>query len=154
MYKNILVPHAGTDAGDEALKHAIMIAGNNNAKIIILHVVEDAPIPLSFEHSERRKIVEELTQIRNEMEEEMRKQLDAKAAELGKNKIMINTVVVHGHPDDEIVRICAIKKCDLIVMAKRKKLTGIRGVLKLGSVSRKVLERVSCPLLLIDGESI
>ena len=87
------------------------------------------------------------------MKREMRKQLDAKAAELGKSGIEIDTVVVHGYPDDEIVRISAAEKCDLIVMAKRRKLTGIMGVLKLGSISRKIIERVSCPILLIDGES-
>jgi nucleotide-binding universal stress UspA family protein len=153
MYRNILVPHAGSSAGDEALQHAVAMAKDNHAKITVLHVVENMPIPLSLEYSERKKITESLNQIRSEMKREMRKQLDAKAAELGKSGIEIDTVVVHGYPDDEIVRISAAEKCDLIVMAKRRKLTGIMGVLKLGSVSRKIIERVSCPILLIDGES-
>lgn len=153
MYRNIMVPHAGSGAEDEALKHAIMIAKDNNAKITILHVVENMPIPLSLAHSERKKITDNLTQIRNEMKKEMQKQLDAKMEELGKHGIEVDTVVVHGYPEDEIARIAVTEKCDLIVMAKRNKLTGIRGVLKLGSISRKILERVSCPLLLIDGES-
>ena len=153
MYRNILVPHAGSGAGDEALKHAMGIAKDNNAKITVLHVVENIPIPLSLAHYERKKVTDNLTQIRSEMKKEMGKQLDAKAAEFEKHGIEVNTVVVHGDPVDEIVRIAAAEKCDLIVMAKRKKLTGIMRMLKLGSVSRKVLERVSCPLLLIDGES-
>ncbi len=153
MYRNILVPHAGSSAGDEVLQHAVAMAKDNHAKITVLHVVENMPIPLSLEYSERKKITESLNQIRSEMKREMRKQLDAKAAELGKSGIEIDTVVVHGYPDDEIVRISAAEKCDLIVMAKRRKLTGIMGVLKLGSVSRKIIERVSCPILLIDGES-
>lgn len=153
MYRNILVPHAGSSAGDEALQHAVMMAKDNHAKITVLHVVENMPIPLSLEYSERKKITDSLNQIRSEMKREMRKQLDAKAAELGKSGIEIDTVVVHGYPDDEIVRISAAEKCDLIVMAKRRRLTGIMGVLKLGSISRKIIERVSCPILLIDGES-
>ena len=152
MYKNILVPHAGTGAGDQALKHAMVIAKGSNAKITILHVVEDIPIPLSLAYFERKKLADGFTQLRNEMKNEMYKQLDAKAADLVKQGVEVDTVVVYGSPDEEIARITATQKIDLIVMAKRRKMKGIMGVLKLGSVSRKILERVSCPLLLIDGE--
>ena len=43
MYNRILVPHAGTVAGDNALKHAIHIAKSSSAQIILLHVIEDFP---------------------------------------------------------------------------------------------------------------
>ena len=153
MYSNILVPYAGSGAGDKALKHAIAMAKDYDAKITILHVVEDIPVPLSFEYPERMKIVNELDQIKDELKGEMQKQLDAMVADLGKHKIKIDTVVVNGYPDEEIARIAADEKYDLIIMAKRRKLKGIMGVLRLGSTSRKILERVSSPLLLIDGES-
>ena len=153
MYSNILVPYAGSGAGDKALKHAIAMAKDYDAKITILHVVEDIPVPLSFEYPERMKIVNELDQIKDELKGEMQKQLDAMVTDLGKHKIKIDTVVVNGYPDEEIARIAADKKYDLIIMAKRRKLKGIMGVLRLGSTSRKILERVSSPLLLIDGES-
>ncbi|WP_218843336.1 universal stress protein [Nitrosopumilus ureiphilus] len=39
LYKKILVPHAETKDGDEALKHAIF-ASTDASKIIILHIVE------------------------------------------------------------------------------------------------------------------
>ena len=153
MYSNILVPYAGSGAGDKALKHAIAMAKDYDAKITILHVVEDIPVPLSFEYPERMKIVNELDQIKDELKGEMQKQLDAMVTDLGKHKIKIDTVVVNGYPDEEIARIAADEKYDLIIMAKRRKLKGIMGVLRLGSTSRKILERVSSPLLLIDGES-
>ena len=40
MYKKILVPHAGTPAGDKTLKHAVHIAKSDSSEILILHVVE------------------------------------------------------------------------------------------------------------------
>ena len=40
MYKKILLSHAGTEAGDEALKHAIHVATPSYSEILILHVVE------------------------------------------------------------------------------------------------------------------
>ena len=52
----------------------------------------------------------------------------------------------------EILKIVRNQKIDLIVMAKRRKLKGIKSLLKLGNVSRKILEHVSCPVLMIDIE--
>ena len=40
MYRKILVPHGGTEAGDNAIEHAINIAKCNSSEIVILHVVE------------------------------------------------------------------------------------------------------------------
>jgi nucleotide-binding universal stress UspA family protein len=37
-------------------------------------------------------------------------------------------------------------------MAKRKKLKGIKSLLSLGSVSRKIVENTSCPVLMVDTE--
>jgi len=37
-------------------------------------------------------------------------------------------------------------------MAKRRKLKGVKKLLGMGSVSRKIAEIVSCPVLLIDIE--
>ena len=34
MYKKILVPHAGTSAGDKALKHAVHIAKYDSSEIL------------------------------------------------------------------------------------------------------------------------
>jgi nucleotide-binding universal stress UspA family protein len=36
-------------------------------------------------------------------------------------------------------------------MAKRRKLSGIKKLLSLGSVSRKIVELRACPVLLIDA---
>jgi nucleotide-binding universal stress UspA family protein len=50
------------------------------------------------------------------------------------------------------LKIVKNQKIDLIVMAKRRKLKGIKGLLTLGSVSRKIIENTSCPVLMIDTE--
>ena len=71
-----------------------------------------------------------------------------------KSKIASEYRVVIGSPSDEILRIVKNTKIDLIVMAKRRKLKGIKKLLGLGSVSRYVSENVSCPVLLIDIEKI
>ena len=60
-----------------------------------------------------------------------------------------NSIVVKGRPEDEILKYSKNHHIDLIVMAKRRKLSGIGGMLKLGSVSRKILEISDIPVLIL-----
>ena len=48
MFKDILVPHAGTKAGDKVLQHVIEVAKKHDSKITIRHIVENIPIPPSL----------------------------------------------------------------------------------------------------------
>jgi nucleotide-binding universal stress UspA family protein len=155
MYKKILVPHAGSPAGDDALKHAIHIAKSSKAKILVLHVIEDDPysyIGFQLHPSEvesiRRKLREEHRKIKAIMQKEMLKRVQF----CKKNKVKAELKISTGFPESEILETVKNQKIDLIVMAKRKKLKGIKRLMVLGSVSRRILEHVSCPVLLIDIE--
>ncbi|WP_299291161.1 universal stress protein [Nitrosopumilus sp.] len=153
MYEKILVPHAGSPAGDKALEHAGQIASTNNSALTILHVVEHIPIPPSLSLSgEKKQFAQDLKKARGEMKTQMHILLESKAVKLRKKGIPTSIKVVHGYPDEEIIRIANEGKYDMVIMAKRKKLSGVKGILKLGSISRKVLEKIFCPVLLIDGE--
>lgn len=55
-----------------------------------------------------------------------------------------------GIAEDEITRFA--KDYQVVVMAKRRKLPGIKAILRLGSTSRKIIEKVSTPILLMDVE--
>ena len=154
MYKNILVPHAGTPAGDLALEHAIHIAKSSKAEITLLHVIEDFPhIPVFALHaSQVSKIKKDLAKVTKEMEEVMEKEMEKRIETCKKNGIKSNLKVITGLPAEEIMKIVKSQKTDLIVMAKRRKLKGIKGLLSLGSVSRKIVENTSCPVLMMDIE--
>ena len=154
MYKNILVPHAGTAGGDEALKHAIHIAKSNSSKIIILHVVEDMPhVPLiSMDSSQMISIRRQLREVTRSLIDQMKDEMSKKSKLCEKEGISSQVKIASGDALDEIVKIEQSQKIDLIVMAKRRKLKGIKSLLKLGSVSRKVLENVSCPILMVNIE--
>lgn len=69
MYNTILVPHAGTLAGDRALKHAIFAAKSSSAKITLLHVVEEIPHPPMFAlvSSERKRLVKNIRNANEDM---------------------------------------------------------------------------------------
>ena len=154
MYKKILVPHAGSPAGDEALKHAIHIAKLNSAKIIILHVLEDLPnLPLLIHQEQIQRIKQQMEEVEETMKKTMEKEMAERIQLCEKEGIKTDLKIVTGFPEDGILEIVKNQKIDLIVMAKRKKLKGIKRLMVLGSVSRRILEHTSCPVLMIDIES-
>jgi nucleotide-binding universal stress UspA family protein len=153
MYNTILVPHAGSPAGDDALKHAIHIAKSDSAKIIILHVLEELPnLPLLLHQDQIERIKQQMNEITETMKKAMEKEMEERIKLCEKEGIKSDLKIVTGFPEDGIMKIVADQEIDLIVMAKRKKLKGIKRLMSLGSVSRKIIEHVSCPVLLIDIE--
>jgi nucleotide-binding universal stress UspA family protein len=156
MYKTILVPHGGTPAGDEAVRHAIHLAKNDSAKIILLHVIEASPIPATFAlaESERQKLVADMESANNMLKKTMDEKLEEQIEKCKQKGVRAEKIVVVGDAAEEILKTNMKNDIDLIVMAKRRKLKGLKKLLSLGSVSRKVVEHVFCPVYLIDIEHI
>ena len=156
MYKTILVPHAGTPGGDEALRHAISIAKSSGAKIIELHIVENILSPATFAlaESEREKLKKSIQDANEEIKKNMQDIMAKKLEDCKKDNIESESIVVSGDAAEEIIKVVKENNVDLIVMAKRRKLKGVKKLLSLGSVSRKIVENVRCPILLIDIEDL
>jgi len=155
VYKQILVPHAGTPAGDEALRHAIHIAKSSSSKIILLHIVEEVPRPSTFglSESERENLIENLKEVNESLKEEARKAMEKKSEDI-KEGFEILVRVESGDAAEIILDTIKQENVDLVIMAKRRKLQGVKKLLSLGSVSRKVVENVTCPVMLLDIEKI
>lgn len=155
MYKTILVPHGGTPAGDEALKHAIF-AARDSSKIIILHIVEAIQAPPSFalSSSEREGLLKSIDEANEEIRKDMKQKMEKHAQECKEKGIQSEVEVTIGDAAEIILDIVEKEKVDLIVMSKRRKLKGLKKLMSLGSVSRKVVENVTCPVTLIDIENL
>jgi len=155
MYNTILVPHAGTEEGDKALKHAIYLS-STSSKIIILHIVEEIQYPpsLTISSSERKSLLKSIDNANEEMREDMAKKMEKYAQQCKENGIAAEVIVKIGDASENILRVIANQKVDLVVMSKRRKLKGIKKLLFLGSVSRKIVENTSCPIFLIDIEKL
>ena len=153
MYKKILVPHAGTPAGDKALKHAAHIAKSDSSEILILHVVEELQRPPTFALSgtESKALVREFEKAAKQSVINREKEMKAKVEHYKLQHINMRYRIVIGYADEVITKYVKNHKFDLIVMAKRRKLSGIKKLLSLGSVSRKIVEIGTCPVLLIDA---
>ena len=156
MYKKILVPHAGTPAGDEALKHAIHAAKGTSAKIIILHVVEEVQRPPTFGLAsvEREKILASINEANESIKDEMKKEMEKRVQDCNENSVDAEAKIATGDAASIILDMIDQKNVDLVVMSKRRKLKGVKKLLSLGSVSRKVVENVYCPVILVDIENL
>ena len=151
-YKNILVPHAGTKTGDIALNKAIDIAKECGGKITILSVVEPVSIPMDLMlDSKQSQMVNELQFAPRSFKKILYKKMEKRALLCKNEKIDAVTRITHGNPDDEILRFYNDNLVDLIVMAKKKD-TDDKTFLNLGSNTRKILEHVSCPILIVGNE--
>ena len=151
--RNILVPHAGTLGGDKALSNAIHIAKIAGATINILHVVEPMPeIPkLVFSSAERAAIKSKLKNAEDSIKKGMSEELKNRVNICESKNINANFKVTTGIPEKEIIKFSKENNIDLIIMAKRRKIPGIKNFLKLGSVSRKILEVAKCPVLITEA---
>jgi nucleotide-binding universal stress UspA family protein len=151
LFEKILVPYDGSKFADKALEYAIAPAklsrsDKKTTQIILLHVVPEIPIPLTFERPVRspktgRTIA--LTQYIEELGEEMianaSKMLEEKKQKYLSDDVpvAVETKLLVGHPSQKIIEFVNKEKVDLIVIGNVG-LSGLSKVKALGSVSRSV----------------
>jgi nucleotide-binding universal stress UspA family protein len=151
-YKNILVPHAGTKTGDIALEKAINIAKECDGKITILSVVEPVSIPLDLiSDSEQSQMISELQYAPRGFKKILYKKMERHVLKCKREKVNAVTRITHGNPDEEILRFYNDNHIDLIVMAKKRD-SEDKTFLNLGSNTRKILEYVSCQILIVGDQ--
>ena len=160
--KKILVPYDGSKPSEKAVKQAVELANNfsGRSEIILLNVVQEVVLPpVMFETPRFRSkitgneitaagLVKELCQQMKEagikMLNEKRQQISAKM----QNNVEVKTKVLIGYPSDRIIEYAREENVDLIIIGN----VGLSGASKfraLGSVSRSVSERASCPVIIV-----
>jgi nucleotide-binding universal stress UspA family protein len=155
-FKVILVPHDGSAMSDKALDKAAEIAKlAKGSQIIIIHVIPEIPTPIFsrvIRSPNTGKIItfsEYMVSLYQEIESEMREKLEDKKKKYSLYDISIEIFITIGSPSDKILEYATDKNVDLVVIGS----IGITGVSKffkgLGSVSRNVSEKVSCPILIV-----
>jgi nucleotide-binding universal stress UspA family protein len=142
--KSILVPTDFSEYSDRAIKQAVDIAEQNNAKIYLIHVVDqlqqcaiDYCIPL-----------EVMQKVQSDSEKEAVKKMQEEAKKiLQSSKIEVTADVKSGTPYEAILKEQQDRKADLIVIASH----GRTGILKslIGSVAERVMREAKCPVLLV-----
>lgn len=159
-YRKILVPHDGSDPSDRSLECAAKVARAAGARITLLNIVEEIPVPPLLHppqmHSkatgETVSMEKYLKELYQELKGEATRMLNAKREKLYSEAapdVVVDVKVVVGYPSDEILQFAREEQCDLIVMGT-KGLRGASRVAALGSVARKVSEGADCPVILVS----
>ena len=154
-YKTILVPHAGTVAGDLALSHAVHIAKKENSRIIILNVLVPWPASTFDEyHEDETSVKNQVSSIFSSMEEGIRKFLAEQVAKCRMEGVSCEGIFRTGKPSESITKYANENKIDLIVMAKKKKVSDYKSLFKIGGVANNVQEKAHCSILLVEIDDI
>lgn len=133
MYDRILVPTDGRESTEHAIDEAIELAAAHDATLHALYVVNSAAVAPGVDF-------EDLEAIGREAVEYVRE----RATEAGVDRV--ETAVTHGLRYAAIVRYADERDVDLIVMGRHVELDHLYR----GSVSRRVTDEASAPVLIVD----
>lgn len=137
--KKILVAHDGSKLSDKALKKAVEIAVLYGSNLTVLSIIPELYLT-ELSDIDREKIMQALTEETTMAMERIRVSLSGKPIEA-------KTTVRQGPPAEKIIETAQKMKVDLIVTGSH----GRHGAKKflLGSVSSKIVEYASCPVLVV-----
>lgn len=137
--KKILVAHDGSKLSDKALKKALEIALRFGANLTVLTVIPELYLT-ELSDMDRQRIMEALTEETTMAMEKIRSTLASKSVEA-------KTITRQGMPAEKILETAKKMKVDLLVVGSH----GRHGAKKflLGSVSTKVVEYSTCPVLIV-----
>ncbi|HEX9020327.1 MAG TPA: universal stress protein [Nitrospirota bacterium] len=138
----ILFPTDFSNGARAAMDHAVTLAKNYSAKLILLYVIQDISIAEWYIPSSIS--VPDLVE---DMQKSAWKEMDKWTAEVAAQVKDVETLVVRGVPFVEIIRTAKEKNADLIVIGTHGR-TGIDHML-FGSTAEKVVRKAHCPVLTV-----
>jgi nucleotide-binding universal stress UspA family protein len=131
-FKNILHPTDFSDNSQSAFEMACILAKDQNASLILLHVVTN-PVPVS--------------PMLNTPTPEEAKAIQRPWPEPPVPSLRMERRLVQGDAAEQIVVTAIALKCDLIVMDTHGR-TGLRHLLT-GSVAEQVMRNAPCPVMVV-----
>ena len=147
MIKKILVSIDGSQSADHALDFGLDLAGKYSAEVMIATVVDSPSSSLVVKGMLYAPTSTEnyLKKLRTFHEKILLEALD-KTKKISP-KLKVSTRLLEGRPADKIVETAGEGAFDLIVMGSR----GLGGIKEfvLGSVSDRVADEASCPVLIV-----
>jgi nucleotide-binding universal stress UspA family protein len=141
MYDSILVPTDGSTGTAETLDHAVAIGRDNDAEVHGLYVVD--------RRRYRAAEGDAKDEVRKSLELEGDRSLEDVQTRVADAGLDVETDRRDGIPHREIGDYVDEAGIDLVVMGTHGR-TGRDRVANLGSVTQRVVERVSVPVLVVD----
>ena len=148
MYQRILVATDGTPLAKKASQHAIKLAEQTGAQLVVVTVVPRYPMSY-FEGGNLALEAQDIARIEQQWNDSGQAKVDAvaKAALAAGVKHCKAVVVKSESVSDALLGAATKHKCDLIVMASHGR-SGIKRLL-LGSETQHVLTRATVPVLVL-----
>lgn len=165
--KEILVPYDNSEFSKKALEYAADLAemafltskNKQIVKITLLHIIQDIPMTKSYFGGSVRQptgevlpFSEHTMTVYDEIIRNMRKIIEEQKEKYkSKEGIHIEPLILSGNPSSQIIEYADKNNVDVVVIGSKGQ-KGISKVIKglgLGSVSRNVSEKVSCPIVII-----
>ena len=140
--KTILFPTDFSNGARAAMDHAITLARDYEAKLILLYVIQDISIAEWYIPSSLS-----VTDLVADMQKSAWKEMDKWGAEVASRVKDVEKLVVRGVPFVEIIQTAKEKNADLIVIGTHGR-TGIDHML-FGSTAEKVVRKAACPVLTV-----
>lgn len=138
MFDTIVLAVDGSENAERATEVTRDLAGQLGSQVIVLYAFD--PVPRYLGDEQTQAIVARGTAHGTEVAE--------KAAEfLRAADVEFEIDVLEGPAAEAILRVAEVRQANLIVMGSRG--LGGLGAMLLGSVSRKVLQNASCPVLIV-----
>lgn len=151
-FKKILVPFDGSKYSRNALAEAINIAKKFRSEIFIITAVDTSDFPpgmllalLKKDRMLEESIKEYITAVKSQVRKELLAEVGVCKAK-GVSEAYYD--IISGNPVDSILKFMHGRKIDLIIMGSQGR-HGIGKLKTLGSVSRKVTELATCPVMIV-----
>ena len=141
MFKRILVPTDASEYSRRALKMALELARSVKAEVVLLHVSYTPQAYWGYTISYGITVTQEQLDQNGELA------LDATLTGIDSEGVVIQKRVESGHPVTIIIDQIKKDNIDLVIMGSHG-YGAIAGSV-LGSVSQRVLQKASCPVLII-----
>ena len=152
MYNKILVAIDGSEPSNNALNHAVSIATNYNAKLIMLAVVQRVMIPIFPDEGfggVPLSAAKDMAQYQEKMRNIYQSVLDDAEAKIKKDhpQLEVEAILKEGRPSGTIIEMAEKDDVDLIIMGSRG-IGGYTGWI-LGSTTRRVVDSCTKPILIV-----
>ena len=145
-YSRILYATDYSTASARALAEAVALAKQNDAELMVLHVIDPVSSYVTGEDiggAELYLKLEETT--KQEAESSMKKLMD----KLSKLKVKAKSLLLRGTAHDQIVKAAKNRRANLIVIGTHGR-SGLSRLL-MGSVASKIVSTAHCPVLTVRG---
>jgi nucleotide-binding universal stress UspA family protein len=144
LYKRILCPVDFSDCSLHALKYAISMAQEADGQLTVLHVVAHELENAADMASTLSDAGITVASFVKQREEALRRRLQ-EAVATAPEFCSVESLMTHGKPWREVLRIAAERQSDLIVMGVQGR--GAADLLFFGSTTQHVVREASCPVL-------